>query len=123
MEFFEIKESNSIFNGCDFVVQLGAERKDTNIKLLQITDTQIIDSMQMRTPDRLRPDEISAWDPRNFDAQCGDHIRSLVTQTSPDLIFITGDLVYGEFADGNFLYEQSTGRCVEVGTLIQDIEV
>ena len=105
MEFFEIKESNRIFKGCDFVVQLGAERKDTNIKLLQITDTQIIDSMQMRTPDRLRPDEISAWDPQDFDAQCGDHIRSLVAQARPDLIFITGDLVYGSFDDNGTTLE------------------
>lgn len=94
-----IKQSNEIFNGCDFVVQLGEGRKNTQIKLLQLTDTQIIDSAQRRTPDRLRPDEIGAWQPQYFDVQCGNHIRSLVTQTSPDLIFITGDLVYGSFDD------------------------
>jgi hypothetical protein len=33
------------------------------------------------------------------------------------------NIVYGEFAEGNFLYEPSTGHCVEVGTLIQDLEV
>lgn len=31
---------NSLFNGCDFVLQLGEERKNTKIKLLQITDMQ-----------------------------------------------------------------------------------
>lgn len=93
-----IKE-NSKFSGCDFVVQLGSERKNTPIKLLQITDTQIIDATQRRTPDRIRHDEIIAWSPENFDAQCGDHIRSLVTQAQPDLIFITGDIVYGSFDD------------------------
>ena len=99
MKILKITENNSIFDGCDFVVQLGEKRENTNIKLLQITDTQLIDSKQMRTPDRLRYDEISAWDPQNFDVQCGDHIRSLVAQTRPDLIFITGDLVYGSFDD------------------------
>lgn len=87
------------FDGCDFVVQLPPERKGTKIRLLQLTDMQIIDSTQRRTPDRLRIDEINAWLPRNFDIQCGNHIRSLVTQIQPDLIFITGDLVYGSFDD------------------------
>lgn len=87
------------FRGCDFVVQLPPERKYTKIRLLQLTDIQVIDSTQRRTPDRLRVDEINAWLPQNFDIQCGNHIRSLVAQTQPDLIFITGDLVYGSFDD------------------------
>ena len=91
--------TSSPFEGCDFAVQLGAERKDSKIRLLQITDMQFIDSTQRRTPDRLRIDEINAWMPENFDKQCGDHIRSLIAQTKPDLIFITGDMVYGSFDD------------------------
>ena len=94
-----IIKNDSNFKGCDFVVQLGAERQSTPIRLLQLTDTQIIDSSQMRTPDRLRPGEINAWRPELFDAQCGDHIRSLVAQTRPELIFITGDMIYGSFDD------------------------
>lgn len=31
------------------------------------------------------------------------------------------NLIYGEFEEGCFLYERSTKRCVEVGTLISDI--
>ena len=81
-----IKDIPSQFEGCDFVIQT----EKTKIKLLQLTDMQIIDSFQRRTPDRLRIDEINAWNPANFDAQCGNQIRSLVTQTKPDLIFITG---------------------------------
>ncbi len=83
--------------GCDFVIDLGEKRN--KIKLLQLTDMQVIDSSQRRTPERLRPDEIKAWAPENFDALCGNHIRSLVSQTKPDLIFITGDIVYGSFDD------------------------
>ncbi|MBR3750275.1 MAG: metallophosphoesterase [Clostridia bacterium] len=87
------------FDGCDTVVQLGRERKGTKIRLLQITDMQFIDATQRRTPDRLGKDEIIAWSPKNYDAQGGDHIRSLIAQTRPDVIFITGDIIYGEFDD------------------------
>ncbi len=90
---------NPAFDGCDLVIQLGAERKGTPIKLLQLTDMQIIDAEQRRTPDRLRRDEIIAWAPANFMTQCGNHIASLITQTKPDLIFITGDIIYGSFDD------------------------
>jgi len=96
---------NSSYTGCDFVVRLTSDRENTDIRILQITDTQVIDASQRRTPDRLRADEISAWDPKNFDAQCGDHIRSLVIQTKPDLIIITGDIIYGSFDDSGSTFE------------------
>ena len=92
-------EMSDAFAGCDFVVRLSDERIHTKIKILQLTDTQVIDSSQRRTPDRIRADEIAAWAPENFDAQCGNHIRSLVAQTNPDLIILTGDIVYGSFDD------------------------
>lgn len=91
--------NNSIFDGCDFVVQLPESRKGTNIKILQLTDMQIIDAAQRRRPDRIRPDEIAAWSSDKFDVMCGNHIRSLVAQSSPDLILLTGDIVYGSFDD------------------------
>lgn len=84
--------------GCDFIIDI-QKPKNSKIKLLQITDMQFIDASQMRTPDRLRVDEISAWSPQNFDTQCGNQIRSLIAQSNPDLIFITGDMVYGSFDD------------------------
>ncbi|MBQ4353798.1 MAG: metallophosphoesterase [Clostridia bacterium] len=93
------------FEGCDFVVRLPADRKNTKIRVLQLTDMQIIDASQRRTPDRLRPDEIAAWDPGNFDAQCGNHIRSLIAQSRPDLIILTGDIVYGSFDDSGSTLE------------------
>ena len=91
--------------GCDFVVDFPAERSTTKIKLLQITDTQVIDAEQRRTPDRLRDDEIVAWSPMRFNENCGDYIRSLVASTSPDMIFITGDMVYGSFDDNGTVME------------------
>ena len=98
---FEILKNleNTVFDGCDVVVRLPEERKRREVRVLQLTDMQIIDSTQRRTPDRIRPDEIAAWDPKNFDVQCGDHIRSLVTHSRPDLIILTGDIVYGSFDD------------------------
>ena len=85
--------------GCDFVLELGEERKGTEIRLLQLTDIQVIDAGQRRTENRLRPDEKAAWTRENVEQQCYAHIRSLVAQTKPDMIFITGDVVYGEFDD------------------------
>ena len=87
------------FDGCDFVVSLNEGRDAKNIRILQLTDMQIIDAAQRRAPDRIRPDEIAAWGKDRFDAMCGNHIRSLVTQSRPDLIIITGDIVYGSFDD------------------------
>lgn len=56
-----IRKQPSEFPGCDFVIQLGEQRKNTPIKLLQLTDMQVIDAQQRRTPDRIRSDEIAAW--------------------------------------------------------------
>ena len=95
----EILKSNDKFMGCDFVVNLDESRKGTKIKILQITDMQFIDSLQRRTADRLRIDEINAWHPDNFDIQGGNQIKSLVAQAMPDLIIITGDIIYGSFDD------------------------
>ena len=95
----------SVFDGCDFVVQLPESRQGTNVKILQITDMQIIDAAQRRRPDRIRPDEIAAWGSDQFDAMCGNHIRSLVTQSRPDLILLTGDIVYGSFDDAGTTFQ------------------
>lgn len=85
--------------GCDFCVQLPADRAATPVKILQITDPQIIDASQRRPDCRFTPDTVAAYAPENFDIQCGNHIRSLITQTKPDMIFITGDIVYGRYDD------------------------
>ncbi len=81
----------------DFLVDLPTTPRP--LRLLQITDTQTVDASQQRTPDRLNEREIAYWQPESLDAQCFDHIRSLVAETHPDLIFLTGDNVYGEFDD------------------------
>ena len=95
---------NTTFDGCDFVVQLPEDRKGTIVNVLQITDMQIIDAAQRRYPDRIRPDEIAAWGSDKFDVMCGNHIKSLVTHSRPDLIILTGDIIYGSFDDAGTSY-------------------
>ena len=104
MELIRNKEAKTLF-GCDFVVKLPENNKNEKIKLLQITDMQIIDAEQRRTADRLRKDEINAWSPEKIEENFANHLKSLVTQSKPDLIFITGDMVYGSFDDSGRVFE------------------
>lgn len=67
--------------------------------ILQLTDMQVIDAAQQRTPTRLRPDEIEAWKTEHVEQCCYAPIRAVIEKTKPDLILITGDIVYGEFDD------------------------
>lgn len=67
--------------------------------ILQLTDMQVIDAAQQRTPDRLRPDEIDAWKTEHVEMCTYTPIRAVIERTKPDLIIITGDIVYGEFDD------------------------
>lgn len=69
------------------------------LRILQLTDMQVIDATQRRTPGRLCEREVEKWDPSRVEENCYTHIRSVVTQTDPHLILITGDITYGEFDD------------------------
>ena len=76
------------------------------LRILQLTDMQVIDASQMRCPDRLSAPEIERWAPENAEMNCYSHIRDVVAQTSHHLIILTGDIVYGEFDDsGRVLHE------------------
>jgi len=46
------------------------------------------------------------------------HLKFYSEKNAPAIYY---NLIYGEFAEGNFLYEEGTERCVEVGTLITDL--
>lgn len=87
---------NAVGTGCDFLVSLPKGRRP---RILQLTDMQVIDAAQRRYSDRLNEREIACWATEQVDGQCYAHIRSLVAETQPDLIFITGDVIYGEFDD------------------------
>ncbi len=78
---------------CDFFVNTDGNK----IEILQITDMQIIDAAQRPYLDRLRPVEVERYATENIERNCFHRIKSLVTQLKPDVIIMTGDLVYGEF--------------------------
>ena len=80
----------------DFVLDLPGSHP---LRILQLTDMQIIDASQQRAPDRLNPKEAAIWQPAYIPLHCTNPIRSVVAQADPDLIIITGDMIYGEFDD------------------------
>lgn len=87
----------------DFVIDIN---KNRDIKILQLTDMQIIDATQRRYEDRLCAKDIAAFDPANKEAYAYSFMREIIKETNPDLIIITGDIIYGEFDDnGNLMRE------------------
>lgn len=78
----------------DFVVKAEEGRE---FRILQITDTQIIDPGQKRYEGRI--EETGALTDEQLYNDCFYYIEEAVKQANPDLILLTGDLVYGEFDD------------------------
>ncbi len=89
-------ETENFLELVDFIVSVPEEREPV---ILQLTDTQIIDASQVRTPDRLGGLLPDLWSADKKDVRCYDFLREIITNTSPDLIIITGDIIYGEFDD------------------------
>ena len=67
--------------------------------VLQITDPQIIDASQMRTPDRIGGVLPTYWGADKKNERCYDYLTEIINNNCPDLILITGDIIYGEFDD------------------------
>ena len=68
-------------------------KRGEDFKVLQLTDIQIIDpSQKPAMPNVEVKNEYS-----NRDACAFNQVRSLVAETNPDYIVLTGDNVYGEF--------------------------
>lgn len=80
--------------------------RDGEIRVLQITDMQTIDAHQQRYKDRLKGWEAVEWIPENNEKFIYSHIRYVVEKTNPDLIIITGDVIYGEFDDAGTSFEE-----------------
>lgn len=80
----------------DFLIEF-EENKD--IVILQLSDMQIIDSAQQRYETRLTPEQYNYWVSENIDERCFNPIRETIESVKPDFIFISGDIVYGEFDD------------------------
>lgn len=80
----------------DFVVNVENGR---DLRVLQLTDIQIIDSSQKRYPDRINAISTEKWSPERFEENYKGYVRKTIEEAKPDLIIITGDMVYGEFDD------------------------
>lgn len=85
-----------IENLIDFTVNIKDNKQPI---ILQLTDTQIIDSAQQRTTGSLKKEQAEYWATENIDECCFDYLKEIITETKPDLIIITGDIIQGEFDD------------------------
>lgn len=80
----------------DFVVEVEEGRDPV---VLQFTDPQIIDSSQQRKSDRLGVNLVQYWSKDSKEDRCFKYMRQIIERADPDLILLTGDIVYGEFDD------------------------
>ena len=80
----------------DFTVNIDREGE---IRILQLTDMQVIDAKQMRFPERLGGSSLVNWVPEKHYNNLYQYMDELVERAQPDLIIITGDIIYGEFDD------------------------
>ena len=85
----------------DFFVDIESGKEPV---VLQLTDPQSIDSAQDRT-NRLGAGEKAFYATANLKANCFDYIAETIKNTNPDLIIVTGDLVYGEFDDNGSFFK------------------
>ena len=76
----------------DFIVEVPEGRDPV---ILQISDPQIIDSTQARPGESVS----SYYAPEKMEDRLFKFLRETIEATKPDLILITGDLVYGKFDD------------------------
>ncbi len=80
----------------DFTVNID---RNGDICILQLTDMQVIDAKQMRFPERLGGSSLINWVPEKHYNNLYKYMDELVERAKPDLIIITGDVIYGEFDD------------------------
>ena len=89
----------SLLNVPDFLVEVPVGRDPV---VLQLTDTQIIDAGQEREGrGGIHKD---FWATDKMDERCFDYLREIITNTNPDFIIITGDVIYGEFDDNGSVW-------------------
>ena len=82
------------FSVVDFVVKVPTDR---NPVVLQLTDPQIIDAAQAR-PGR-QGVNTTFWATDQVEERCYNFFTEIINAVNPDLIIITGDIIYGEFDD------------------------
>lgn len=80
----------------DFIINIDEDRDPV---ILHISDPQIIDADQQRYSERLGGLATYYGGLEKIEQNCFQYIKETVEATNPDLILITGDIVYGEFDD------------------------
>lgn len=99
----QISEAQTVWyaleNLVDFLVEV-EEGRDPIV--LQLSDTQIIDAGQAR-PGREGVD-LTFWATDKREERCYQYVRETIEATNPDLILITGDVIYGEFDDNGSVW-------------------
>ena len=83
----------------DFTVEVPEGR---DIRVLQITDPQLIDNTQIREGDSVS----DIYRPEKTEEYCYRYIRQAVDRYDPDLIILTGDIVYGKFDDNGSMLQE-----------------
>ena len=85
----------------DFTLEMPS---NYGMKILQITDTELMDAMQMRTAGSLSAALQEEYARKNIYANCFNYITELVERDCPDLIILTGDMVNGIFDDNGAMW-------------------
>lgn len=91
--------------------------EDAPLRVLQLTDMQIIDLGCTRNPTRDRQIKGAYFKEGvpDMDVRCFSYVRELIDRTKPDLIILTGDNVYGEFDDRGEMQRLLCRRMEEYG--------
>ena len=99
---------------CDYVIDV---RQKHELRILQLTDMQIIDLDSTRNPTRDRQIKGAYFKEGvpSMDERCFVYVQELIERTSPDLILMTGDNVYGEFDDNCRMLRLLCERMEEYG--------
>ena len=86
--------------GFDYVLDFDVT-EDRELRILQLSDTQIIDGTQVRYDSRLGQSSKELWDGTAEVRQriLFNCIEATVKEAQPDLILIAGDIIFGEFDD------------------------
>ena len=83
----------------DFTVEVPEGR---DIRVLHITDPQLIDCTQTREGDSVS----DIYQPEKTEEYCYRYIRQAVERYDPDLMIVTGDIVYGKFDDNGSMLQE-----------------
>jgi len=91
-------------NGVDFVMDIA---HNNDIKILQLTDTQIEAMNYIRTNERYLEMRNAHFDTPEYSVyeQCFKYIKNAIERTNPDIIVLTGDNVYGETDDTGLAFQ------------------